>query len=113
MLVWAANPQSEESALAKRAIILGSGVEYSHVQPYFGTFIFGTLLEGFHTILKCRNEKRASRTVTKEMLRTESDEDYANFLERLNWAIGVMEDLGDRQIDKIDTQMTTFKVNQI
>ena len=97
--------------------MLGSGVECSHVQPYFGTFIFGTLLEDLHTILKYRNEKRASRMfssppVTKEMLRTESDEDYADFLERLDWAIEVMEDLGDRQIDEIDTQMTTFKVDQ-
>ena len=92
----------------------GSGVAYGHVQPYFGTFIFGTLLEDLHTILKCRHEKRAfsSLPATKEILKNESDEDYADFLERLDWAIGVMEDFGDEQSDAIDTQMTTFKVNR-
>lgn len=116
--VWATNPQSEKAALAKRAIMSGSGIEYGHVQPYFGTFIFETLLEDLHTILKYRNEKRTARELnsssftTREMVRKESDEDYEDFLERFDWAIEVMEDFGDGQFDEIDTQMTTFKVNQ-
>lgn len=96
----------------------GSGVEYGHVQPYFGTFIFETLLEDLHTILKYRHEKRIARelnspsvAVTKEMIKKESDEDYEDVLERLDWAIEVMEDFGDGQVDEIDTQMTTFKVD--
>lgn len=115
--VWATNPQSEKSALAKRAIMSGPGIEYGHVQPYFGTFIFETLLEDLHTILKYRNEKRTAResnssTFTMEMVRKESDEDYEDFLERFDWAIEVMEDLGDGQFDEIDTQMTMFKVDR-
>jgi len=95
----------------------GSGIEYGHIQPYFGTFIFETLLEDWHTILKYRHEKRAAREfcsspVTKVMLRKESDEDYEDLLERLDWAIEVMEDFGDGQFDEIDTQMTTFKVDR-
>jgi hypothetical protein len=116
--VWATNPQSKKSTRAKRAITSGSGVEYGHVQPYFGTFVFETLLEDLHTILKYRHEKRTARelnsptaTVTKEMIRKESDEDYEDVLERLDWAIEVMEDFGDGQVDEIDTQMTTFKLD--
>ena len=45
------------------------------------------------------------------MIRKESDEDYEDFLERFDWAIGVIEDFGDGQFDEIDTQMAIFKVD--
>ena len=88
-----------------------------HIQPYFGRFIFSTLLEDLHTILKYGYEKRSARAfsswpVTKEMIRKESDEDYEDFLERFDWAIGVIKDFGEGQLDEFDTQMATFKLDE-
>ena len=106
--VWAINSRFEKSNLTKTAIISGSGVEHGHVQPYFGRFIFSALLEDLHTIFKAFS----SWPVTKEMIRKDSDEDYEDFLERPDWAIGVIEDFEDGQLDEIDTQMATFKLDK-
>ena len=53
-----------------------------------------------------------SSLMTKETLRKESDEDYEDFLERIDWAIEVMEDFGDGEFDEIDTLLTTFKLDR-